>query len=62
MPAMMMRSRRLLIASAVLGCASAAPAFAEERFASVLFQNDLFFGQDGGGWSSRAIDNNPTDH
>ncbi|MDM0116657.1 DUF2219 family protein [Variovorax sp. J22R133] len=45
----MLRSRRLLIASAVLGCAAAAPAFAEERFASVLFQNDLYFGHDGGG-------------
>jgi lipid A 3-O-deacylase len=51
-PTMMMRSRRLLIASAVLGCAAAAPAFAEERFASVLFQNDLFFGHDGGGYTN----------
>ena len=48
---MMRRHRRLLIASAVLGCAATAPAFAEERFASVLFQNDLFFGHDGGGYT-----------
>lgn len=42
----------LSIASAVLGCAAAAPAFAEERFASVLFQNDFFFGHDGGGYTN----------
>lgn len=48
----MLRSRRLLVAIAVLGCATAAPAFAEERFASVLFQNDVFFGRDGGGYTN----------
>lgn len=47
-----LRSRRLLVAIAVLGCAAAAPAYAEERIAFLLFQNDVFFGRDGGGYTN----------
>ncbi|MES1265915.1 MAG: lipid A-modifier LpxR family protein, partial [Variovorax sp.] len=50
-PAMLPGAQRL-IASAVLACAAAAPALAEERLASVLFQNDLFLGHDGGGYTN----------
>jgi len=49
------QSSRLLIAGAALFCAAAAPADAEETFASVLFQNDAFLGRDGGGYTSGAF-------